>query len=154
MQSMTIEQLRAATHAGGVAGVTLKGLGGAFLVEIATRSGAAALLAKARSNEPRRFGNPLAALNVLRDIGITVGQFDASAWNPDEKDEKPGNRGRAEALRKAHQAAAYNQWLAAEVQDAIDDPRPNISHDDVMAEMDADIAEMTGSAKPPKRKGP
>ena len=28
MQSMTIEQLRAATHAGGVAGVTLKGLGG------------------------------------------------------------------------------------------------------------------------------
>ena len=65
-----------------------------------------------------------------------------------------GNRGRAEALRKAHQAAAYNQWLAAEVQDAIDDPRPNISHDDVMAEMDADIAEMTGSAKLPKRKGP
>ena len=39
-------------------------------------------------------------------------------------------------------------------QDAIDDPRPNISHDDVMAEMDADIAEMTGSAKLPKRKGP
>ena len=66
MQSMTIEQLRAATHAGGVAGVTLKGLGGAFLVEIATRSGAAALLAKARSNEPRRFGNPLAAV-VLRE---------------------------------------------------------------------------------------
>ena len=59
-----------------------------------------------------------------------------------------------EARRKAHQAAAYNQWLAAEVQDAIDDPRPNISHDDVMAEMDADIAEMTGSAKLPKRKGP
>ena len=84
MQSMTIEQLRAATHAGGVAGVTLKGLGGAFLVEIATRSGAAALLAKARSNEPRRFGNPLAALNVLRDIGITVGQFDArrDTWQP------------------------------------------------------------------------
>ena len=33
MQSMTIEQLRAATHAGGVAGVTLKGLGGAFFWE-------------------------------------------------------------------------------------------------------------------------
>ena len=151
MQSMTIEQLRAATHAGGVAGVTLKGLGGAFLVEIATRSGAAALLAKARSNEPRRFGNPLAALNVLRDIGITVGQFDASAWNPDEKDETPGNRGRAEALRKAHQAAAYNQWLAAEVQDAIDDPRPNLSHEDVMAEMEADIAALTGSSAKPRK---
>ena len=65
-----------------------------------------------------------------------------------------GSSLRSESARKAHQAAAYNQWLAAEVQDAIDDPRPNISHDDVMAEMDADIAEMTGSAKLPKRKGP
>ena len=94
-------------------------------------------------------------MNVLRDIGITVGQFDASAWNPDEKDETPGNRGRAEALRNAHQAAAYNQWLAAEVQDAIDDPRPNLSHEDVMAEMEADIAALTGSsAKPPKGQRP
>jgi len=39
MQSMTIEQLRAASDAGGVEGVTLKGQGGAFLVQIATRSG-------------------------------------------------------------------------------------------------------------------
>ena len=49
MQSMTIEQLRAASDAGGVAGVTLKGQGGAFLVQIATRSGATALLTKART---------------------------------------------------------------------------------------------------------
>ena len=61
MRSMTIEQLRAASNAGGVKGVLLKGQGGAFLVQIATRSGADALLAKARSTEPRRFGNPVAA---------------------------------------------------------------------------------------------
>lgn len=140
MQSMTIEQLRAASDAGGIAGVTLKGQGGAFLVQIATRSGATALLAKARSNEPRRFNNPVVALNVLRDVGITIGQFDASEWDPAEKEESAGNRGRAEAMRKAHQAAAYTEWLAAEIQQAIDDPRPNLSHDDVMAKMDADIA--------------
>ena len=152
MQSMTIEQLRAASDAGGVEGVTLKGQGGAFLVQIATRSGAAALLAKARSNEPRRFGNPIAALNVLRDVGITIGQFDASEWNPAEKEETAGNRGRADAMRKAHQAAAYTEWLAAEIQEAIDDPRPNISHDDVMAEMDADIAALMAEHKPATRK--
>ncbi len=152
MQSMTIEQLRAASDAGGVEGVTLKGQGGAFLVQIATRSGAAALLAKARSNEPRRFGNPVAALNVLRDVGITIGQFDASEWNPAEKEETAGNRGRAEAMRKAHQAAAYTEWLAAEIQESIDDPRPNISHDDVMAEMDADIAALMAERKPAARK--
>ena len=121
-------------------GVLLKGQGGAFLVQIATRSGADALLAKARSTEPRRFGNPVAALNVLRDVGITVGQFDASDWNPDEKEESTGNRGRAEALRKAHQAAAYIDWLAADIQAAIDDPRPSIPHEDVMARMDAQVA--------------
>ena len=137
---MTIEQLRAASDAGGVEGVTLKGQGGAFLVQIATRSGAAALLAKARSSEPRRFGNPIAALRVLRNVGITVGQFDSREWNPAEKEETVGNRGRAEAMRKAHQAAAYSAWLAGEIQEAIDDPRPSIPHDDVMARMDARIA--------------
>jgi hypothetical protein len=57
-----------------------------------------------------------------------------------EKGKTPGHRGRAEAMRKAHQAAACSEWLAAEIQDAIDDPRPNLSHDEVMAEMDADLA--------------
>ncbi|HRF30069.1 MAG TPA: hypothetical protein PLM02_05610 [Azonexus sp.] len=140
MQSMTIEQLRAASNAGGVSGVTLKGQGGAFLVQIDTLSGSGAVLAKARSTEPRRFGNPLAALNVLRDIGITVGQFDASEYDPAEKELDAGNRGRADAMRGAHEAAAYNQWLASEIQASIDDPRPSIPHDEVMAEMDADIA--------------
>lgn len=137
---MTLEQLRAARNAGGVTGVTLKGQGGTFFVQIATRSGVDAVLAKARSSEPRRFGNPAAALNVLRDLGITIGQFDASEWNPDQKEPAPGTSGRAEALRKAHQAAAYSEWLAAEIQEAIDDPRPNLSHDEVMSGMDADIA--------------
>ncbi len=77
---------------------------------------------------------------MLRDVGITIGQFDSSEWNPAEKEETAGNRGRAEAMRGAHEAAAYNQWLAAEIQDAIDDPRPSVPHDEVMARMDARIA--------------
>ncbi|MGF1642157.1 MAG: hypothetical protein ACFCUJ_00835 [Thiotrichales bacterium] len=144
MQSMTLEQLRTANEAGGVADVTLKGRGGAFFVQIATRNGGAAVLAKARSSEPRRFGNPAAALNVLRDAGITTGRFDAGEWNPAEREPAPGTSGRAAALRKAHQAAAYSEWLAAELQDAMDDPRPNFSHDAVLAEMDADIATLVG----------
>lgn len=42
------------------------------------------------------------------------------------------------------QAAAYNQQLAADIQAAIDDPRPNISHEDAMAEMDAEILHSYG----------
>ena len=144
MRSMTLEQLRAANDAGGVAGVTLKGKGGAFLLEITTHRGDDAVLAKARSSEPRRFGNPTAALNLLRGVGITVGQFDAREWRPDEKNDNPGNRGRADAMRKAHRAAAYNAWLAAEIRASIEDTRPAIPHDEVMAEMDADIAALRG----------
>jgi hypothetical protein len=152
MRSMTLEQLRAANDAGGVSGVTLKGTGGAFVVEIATRSGPAAVLAKARSSEPRRFGNPSAALNLLRDLGIAGGSFDIGAWDPDEKEDSPGNRGRAAAMRKAHQAAAYNDWLAAEVQASIDDPRPSIPHEEVMAELDAYITALETAHKRPGRR--
>jgi len=140
MQSMTLEQLRAAASAGGVTGVTLKGQDGGFFIEIATRSGQDAFLVKARSTEPRRFGNPTSALTVLRDVGIAVAQIDATHWNPDQKDMTRSRRSRADAMRKAHEAAAYNQWLAAEIQEAIDDPRPSIPHDEVMARMDARIA--------------
>ncbi len=140
MQSMTIEQLRAASNAGGVSGVTLKGQCGVFFVQIVTRSGIDAVLSKARSTEPRRFGNPLSALNVLRDIGITVGQFDASEYDPADKEPDAGNRGRADAMREAHEAAAYNQWLAAEIQESIGDLRPSVPHDEVMIRMDARIA--------------
>ncbi len=140
MQSMTLEQLRVASNAGGVSDVTLKGQGGAFLVQIATRSGAGAVLSKARSGEPRRFGNPIAALSLLRDLGITVGQFDASDWNPAEKVVNSRDDARAKVLREAHEAAAFNQRLAADIQEAIDDPRPSVPHDEVMARMDARIA--------------
>ena len=140
MHSMTLEQLRATASAGGVKGVTLKGQGGGFFVEIATRSGQDAFLVKARSTEPRRFGSPNSALIVLRDLGIAVAQLDATNWDPDQKEVTQNRDSRAQAMRQAHEAAAYNQWLAAEIQEAIDDPRPSVPHDEVMARMDARIA--------------
>jgi|GEM_PF-4196175 len=50
-------------------------------------------------------------------------------------------------MREAPKAAACNEWLAAEIQAVIDDPRSSIPHDEVMAEMDAEIAAMTGTGK-------
>ncbi len=140
MRSMTLEQLRAAVSAGGVMGVTLKGQGCGFFMEIATRSGQDAILSKARSTEPRRFGSPSSALIVLRDIGIAVAKLDATNWNPDQKEVTQSRESRAQAMRGAHEAAAYNQWLAAEIQESIDDPRSSILHKEVMARMDARIA--------------
>lgn len=140
MQNMTLEQLRATVSAGGVVGVTLRGEGSGFFLQIATRSGQNAVLSKARSIQPRRFGNPTSALLVLRELGIAVAQLDATQWNPDQKEMSQSRENRAEAMREAHKAAAYSKWLAAEIQESVDDPRPSIPHDEVMAQMDTDIA--------------
>jgi len=140
MQSMTLEQLRATASAGGVVGVTLKGEGSGFFMEIATRSGQDAFLVKARSTEPRRFGSANSALTVLRGIGIAVAQIDATNWDPDQKKVTQNRDNRAQAMRQAHEAAAYNQWLAAEIQEAIDDPLPSVPHNEVMDRMDARTA--------------
>jgi hypothetical protein len=37
----------------------------------------------------------------------------------------------AERMRLAHEAAAYTKWLKAEIQEAIDDPRPGIPNEEV-----------------------
>lgn len=137
---MTLEQLRATANAGGVAGATLKGQGGGFFIEIATRSGHNAILSKARSSQPRRFGNPTSAITVLRNVGIEVAQIDVRNWNPDEKDISKSRESRAEALREAHEAAAYNHWLAGEIQQAVNDPQPSVPHAEVMERIDARIA--------------
>ena len=62
-------------RAGGVVGVTLKGQGSGFFMEISTSSGQDAFLAKARSTEPRRFGCPNSALIVLRDKVAQLAQY-------------------------------------------------------------------------------
>lgn len=40
----------------------------------------------------------------------------------------------AARMKHAHQAAAYDTWFRAQVQEALDDPRPGIPHAEVMAE--------------------
>ncbi|VVQ35258.1 hypothetical protein PS943_04194 [Pseudomonas fluorescens] len=35
----------------------------------------------------------------------------------------------------AEQAASYDRWFRAKVQASLDDPRPNVPHDQVMADM-------------------
>lgn len=139
MQSMTLEQLRATVSAGGVVGVTLKGRAAVSLWKLPPAAGKTLFLVKSRGTEPRRFGSPNSALMVLRDLGIDVAQVDATNWNPDQKEVSQNRDSRAQAMRLAHEAAAYNHWLVGEIQEAIDDPRPSVPHDKVMARMDARI---------------
>lgn len=95
-------------------------------------------LATTRSRQVRVFKRLEAVVAYLKDVGISHFDVDAGAYAPDElKRTRPD---RAEAMKKAHEAAAYASWLEKEVREAIDDPRPNVPHDDVMRRMDERIA--------------
>lgn len=48
----------------------------------------------------------------------------------------------AQRMREAHEAAAHNKWFKAEVQKAIDDPRPTIPHAQVMKNVRAAIGKV------------
>jgi hypothetical protein len=140
MKTMTLEQFRTAAHAGGVTDVTLAGEGSGFYVQIATRAAGRAVLAKARSTSPRRFANPAVAMQTIKNAGIASAKVELAQWSPEQKEITIGREKQAEALRQAHEAAAYVKQLAAEIQEAIDDPAPSIPHDQMLAEMEAELA--------------
>lgn len=81
----TLQQLRAATQAGGVAGVSLKGHGNGFFIQIQLRTGQQAVLVTARSRSPRMFKNPVQAFGVLRRVGIVTGSFDVTHFAPEQQ---------------------------------------------------------------------
>ncbi len=53
----------------------------------------------------------------------------------------------AERMKNAHEAAAYKGWLTKEVQEAIDDPRPSLPHEQVEAEWNVERAALLKQAE-------
>ncbi|MGE1176689.1 antitoxin [Pseudomonas sp. BW7P1] len=49
-------------------------------------------------------------------------------------------------LGPEEQAASYDRWFRAEVQASLDDPRPSIPHEQVMAEINVLMESMRKSA--------
>ncbi|MDC9583213.1 hypothetical protein PSI15_16930 [Xenorhabdus sp. PR6a] len=79
-----------------------------------------------RSRQIRLFKKLETLVNYLKEMGIV--QFDVNAANySPESHTRPD---RAAALKRAHEAAAYDVWFKTQVQASIDDSRPVISHED------------------------
>lgn len=156
MQTLTLEQLRTTANTGGIVSVAVKAKGKTFLVQIFMLKGDA-LLAKARSTKPRYFTNPFQAITLLRKLGITNGTYDVSEYTPEEKASTHTRPDRTEALKRTHQAAAYDQWFRAQVQDALaeaDDPTTTwISHDAVKDEIAQQRQSIQARALRPKNLG-
>jgi hypothetical protein len=96
-------------------------------------------LAAQRSHQVRIFRKFETLVSYLKGVGIA--RFDVDAVNYDAGTPTTRMRpDRSEAMKSAHEAAAYNKWLKAEVQEAIDDTSPTIPHADVMKDVRAVIA--------------
>ena len=50
-------------------------------------------------------------------------------------------------MENEERTQGYERWFLERVQEAMDEPRPGIPHDDVMAEMDAVIAAAEAGSK-------
>jgi hypothetical protein len=70
----------------------------------------------------------------LRRIGIARFQVDATGYDATAKPLR-ARVDASERMRQAHEAAAYDKWLREQVQESLDDPRPNVSHAQVQKAM-------------------
>jgi len=88
------------------------------------------VLAAQRSRQVRMFRKLETLVAYLKEIGI--GRFDVDAFNYDPKTTKAAKRpDRSAALKRAHEAAAYEKWFREQVQLSIDDPRPSVADAEV-----------------------
>lgn len=125
MQTLTLEQFRATVDTGCILSVVLKAIGAGFAIQAETRRGDVVLV-DTRKKQPRVFGDPRRALALLREMGIRKAAIDAVDWRPEQADLlRPSRPDKAAALKATHEAAAYDKWFRAEVEEAIkeaDDP--------------------------------
>ena len=93
-------------------------------------------LAAQRSRQVRLFRKFETLVAYLKSVGIA--RFDVDATSYDSVTQASARRpDRADALKRAHEAAAYDTWLRGQVQASMDDPRPNISDEAARSLFDA-----------------
>ncbi|WP_258035893.1 hypothetical protein [Pseudomonas putida] len=82
-----------------------------------------------RSGNVRLFKKFETLVTYLLDLGIDHFQVDASTFDPNQLStyQRPD---RALALKRAHEAAAYEGWFAEQVEASLKDPSPVVEDDD------------------------
>jgi hypothetical protein len=133
-------------EAGAVRGAHVVGQEGGWAVMIRYGMTERALAAQ-RSRQVRVFKRMETLVSYLREIGISrfdVDAADFSATVPPTR-KRPD---RAQALRNAHEAAEHDRWFREQVEIGVkeaDDPNAVwVSHEEVMAKLDARIARLKG----------
>ena len=72
-------------------------------------------------------------LGIVRLDGLDASNFSVEGLHERKRDDM------AARMKSTHEAAAYDKWLKAEIQEAIDDPSPSIPHAEAMRQVRAAI---------------
>jgi len=99
------------------------------------------VLVAQRSGNVRLFKKFETLVTYLLDIGIDHFEVDTSAFDRDQTStyQRPD---RAQALRRAHEAAAYDAWFAEQVDASLQDPTPSLEDEEVQRLFAARRAEL------------
>lgn len=139
---LTLERL---VEAGAVRGASIVGQPGGWGIVIQYGMTERALAAK--RGAVRIFRKFETLVGYLKKIGIAKYQVDATHFDPVALKTERKRTDAAERMKSAHEAAAYKGWLTQQVQEAIDDPRPNVSHAQVAAEWKIERAALLQQAE-------
>lgn len=120
-------------EAGAVRGATVIGQPGGWGVVVQYGMNERAIAAK---RGPVRVWRRFETLvNYLKDLGLDRYQVDAVNYTPEALKAQAQRRpDAAERMRRAHEAAAYDEWFRGRVESSRNDPRPSISNEDMKAE--------------------
>ncbi len=83
----------------------------------------------AQRGKVRLFSRLETVALYLRGIGIPRFNVDVVDYAPNRA--RRARPDRSEALKHAHEAAAYDNWFRGQVQAALDDPRPSMPNEEV-----------------------
>ena len=119
--------LRRLLDAGANVGAEIVGAAGGWGVTI--NYGRARQTLAATRGKPRTFRQFETLAGYLKALGITEYRVNAAAFEPGAAATRPADKRSATAsarMKRAHQAAAYDNWFREQVQASIDDPRPSV----------------------------
>lgn len=81
-------------------------------------------LAAQRSQKVRLFRSLETLASYLSGVGIA--QFEVNSANVDHQATQKKRPDRAQAMKRTHEAAAYDAWFREQVQRSLDDTRPSV----------------------------
>ena len=101
----------------------------------------------AQRGKMRLFAKLDTVVSYLRSVGVN--RFDVDAAHYDPVPARRSRPDRADALKNAHKAAAYDKWFRAQVQASLDDPRPSIPPEDTAVRWSKKRAQLLKKARMP-----